>query len=65
MAASHPILFSLVSTTAAAAHEVLANKIRTAPATPMAVRSQSSGPFIRDDHAARDRPRAGRNKIIG
>jgi hypothetical protein len=31
----------------------------------MAVRSQPPGPFIRDDHAARDRPRAGRNKIIG
>ena len=65
MAASHPVLFSLVSTTAAAAHEVLANEIRTAPAAPMAVRSQSSGLFIRDDHAARDRPRAGRHKIIG
>jgi hypothetical protein len=31
----------------------------------MAVRSQPSGPFIRDDHAARDRPRAGGHKIIG
>ena len=65
MVASHPVLSPLVSTTAAAAHEVLADKIRTAPATPMAVRSQSSGPFIRDDHAARERSRAGRHKIIG
>ena len=65
MAASHPVLSSLVSTTAAAAHEVLADETRTAPATPMAVRSQSSGSFIRDDHAARDRPRTGRHKIIG
>jgi hypothetical protein len=39
--------------------------IRTAPATPMAVRSQPPGPFIRGDHAARDSPRAGRHKIIG
>ena len=65
MAASHPVLSSLVSTTAAAAHEVLADETRTAPPAPMAVRSQPSGPFIRDDHAARDRPRAGRHKIIG
>ena len=65
MAASHPVLSSLVSTTAAAAHEVLADETRTAPATPMAVRSQPSAPFIRDDHAARDRPRTWRHKIIG
>ena len=65
MAASHPVLSSLVSTTAAAAHEILADETRTAPATPMAVRRQPPGPFIRDDHAARDRPRAARHKIIG
>ncbi len=65
MATSHPIQFFAEFRRLAAAHEVLANEIRTAPATPMAVRSQSSGSFIRDDHAARDRPRAGRHKIIG
>ena len=65
MAASHPVLSSLVSTVAAAAHEVLADEIRTASATPMAVRSQPPGPFIRGDHAARDRSRASRHKIIG
>jgi hypothetical protein len=65
MAESHPVLSSLVSTVAAAAHEVLADEIRTAPATPVAVRSQTPGPFIRGDRAARDGQRARRHKIIG
>ena len=65
MAASHPVLFSLVSTVAAAAHGSPGGRDPDSAGHTNGSAKPDAGPFIRGDRAARDGQRAGRHKIIG